>query len=180
MRRRWDLLAVAGIVLALLVFLVGDNIVGRMLGGANPPTPQQRMESPAEPAVEKNATESTQDIQNHPTLIGLICAARSFTVSFDAHASDPIRYRRRSGATIVSIVSCNEELREFGTGDGLTTRGIVAGDRVEFEYSYLDGEGAPRCKVRARQVERNRLEGTIYCEATGASMETRRAIVQID
>lgn len=185
---RWDLIGLGALVVGLLVFLFGDNIVGRIWSPDARPVPPRTEPIEANgslDAAQENIAASapappSSSAVTGPRLIDQICGARALAVTFATRGSDPRRYRRRAGTTIVPISSCNPEFSEFRTGDGFSDRGIVSGSRIEFQYYYTDDEGAPTCRVRASVTSRGRLEGTIFCEAVGSTLENRPATVEIE
>lgn len=174
-----------GLLLALLVAFFGDNWVGRYIYGSEPE--QQRVDaSGPEPAIALPAAPSPIDNPTSATtggaLFDAVCSAKSVTVTFAALRSDPERFRRRAGATIVRIMGCSVDDRTFRTKvddyDTLGVDGTVNGDQVQFRYRYGDSEGIVDCRVTAAGKIPD-LVGSISCEAIRGAMKLRPAKVSV-
>ena len=174
-----------GALLALLVAFFGDNWIGRYIERSQPQ--QKHVDEPeAEPTfalpAEPTPIDKSTPVTTGSALFDALCSAKSVTVSFRALRSDPERFRRRAGPTIVRITGCSVDDRTFRTKvddyDTLGVDGTVNGDQIQFRYRYGDSEGIVDCRVAAAGKVPD-LFGSISCEASRGAMKLRSAKVSV-
>ena len=172
-------------MIAILTFLFGDNIVGRAYDSlvpgdppaeALPEPPPVRVEPEPGPAVAESGRKGGSD------LLDALCRAGRMTLTFPVKDKDSPRYKRRAGTQIVAVPACLEEDGTFRTRvesePSFDREGIVAGDRLQFQYRYLDSQGLVDCRVVALRKDK-RISGSIACETGAEAMEARKVRVEI-
>lgn len=174
-------------VIAILTFLFGDNIVGRAYESLVPDEPPAKAPPPAGPPpparVEPRPSAEAPAANGGSDLLDSLCRAGRMTLTFPVKDKDAPRYRRRAGTQIVAVPDCSKADATFRTRvesePSWEREGIVAGDRLQFQYRYLDAQGLVDCRVVAERKDK-RIAGSIACEAgSGEAMEARKVRVEI-
>jgi hypothetical protein len=180
-------LGILGII-AVLTFLFGDNIVGRaydslVSGGQPAESPPSAEPLPVRVEPEQRPPVPEPSEKTGSELLESLCGAGRMTLTFPVKDKDAPRYKRRAGTQIVAVPTCLKEDGIFRTRveseSTYDREGIVAGNRLQFQYRYLDAQGLVDCRVVAERKE-SRIGGSISCETpSDEAMDARKVRVEI-